>query len=92
MSEVCHLQLHSIDEAPTLVTLIATGLWVLAEGTHALHEAVGKETLAALTAQLLHDVLDEETTFVETPEDVLSDPGRQGRAKEAQSAISEEFS
>lgn len=77
MPEMPHLQLHGVDEAPTLVTLVTAGLWVAAEGTHTLHEAVGEETLAGLAAQLLHRVLDEETTLVETPEDVLSNPGRQ---------------
>lgn len=69
-----HLQFHGVDEFATLVALVPAGFWVVAEGTNALHEAVGQETLALLAAELLHRVLLEEATLVQTPEDVLSDP------------------
>lgn len=51
-----HLQLYSIDESATFVTLIPTGLWVCAVGTGSFYEAVGKEALAVVTTQLLHCV------------------------------------
>ena len=51
-----HPELHSIDETPTLVTLVTTSFWVAAVGTDAFHEAVGEETLAVFTTQLLHRV------------------------------------
>lgn len=92
MPETPHLQLHGVDEAPTLVTLVAAGLWVVAEGTDTLHEAVGEEALAALTAQLLYSVLDEETALLETPEDVLGNPWRhKKKTKKAERSMSEEM-
>lgn len=70
-----HLQLHSIDEFATFITLVPPGLLVAAEGARALHKAVGQEPLAALTAQLLHRVLQQETTGQQALEDVLGNPG-----------------
>lgn len=52
-----HLQLHSIYEFATLITLVPPGFLVIAEGTGALYEAVGQEPLASFASQLLHCVL-----------------------------------
>lgn len=72
-------ELHSIDEPPTLVTLITTSFWVAAVRTVALYEAVGQETLTVLTAQLLHCVFHQESMLVETPENILGYPEKNNR-------------
>lgn len=71
-----HPELHSIDEPPTLVTLVTTSFWVAAVGTGAFYEAVGKEALAVFTTQLLHSVFHKETMLVEAPENILGYPER----------------
>lgn len=71
-----HLELHGIDEPPTLVTLVTASFWVAAVGADAFYEAVGKEALAVFTAQLLHSVFHKETTLVEAPENILGYPER----------------
>ena len=76
-----HPELHSIDEPPTLVTLVTTGFWVAAVGTGAFYEAIGKETLAVFTTQLLHRVFHEEAMIVETPENILGNPDRITKGK-----------
>lgn len=52
-----HPELHSIDEPPTLVTLVSTCFWVAAVGTGAFYKTVSQETLTVLTTQLLHCLL-----------------------------------
>lgn len=69
-----HPELHGVDEPPTFVTLVTTGLRVVAEGTRSFYKAVGQEALAVLTAQLLDRVLHQEAVLVEAPEDVLCYP------------------
>lgn len=69
-----HLQLHSVDEFAAFITLVPPGLLIAAEGAGALHKAVGQEPLAVLTLQLLHSVLQQETTGQQALEDVLSNP------------------
>lgn len=71
-----HPELHSVDEAPALVTLVTTSFGVAAVGTDAFYETVSQETLAVLTAQLLHQVFQQVTTLVESPENVLGNPVR----------------
>lgn len=66
-------ELHSIDETATFVTLVPAGFWIMAVRAHALHKAVGQETLAAFTAQLLDRVLQQKAPLVQTPENILSD-------------------
>lgn len=74
-----HPELDSIDETPTLVTLVTASLWVAAVGTDAFNEAVGQEALAVFTTQLLHCVLHQETMVVESPENILGYPKRATR-------------
>lgn len=69
-----HPELHSIDETPTLVTLVTTSFWVGAVGTDAFYKAVGKEALTAFTSELLHRVFHEKVMLVESPENILGYP------------------
>lgn len=71
---VPHLQLYGIDESATFVTLVPAGLWVCAVGTDSFYEAVGKEALAVVAAQLLHCVFQQKSILVQAPENILSYP------------------
>lgn len=71
---VPHLQLYGIDESATFVTLVPTGLWVCAVGTDSFYEAVGKEALAVVAAQLLHCVFQQKPILVQAPENILGYP------------------
>lgn len=75
-----YLELHGVDELPTLVTLVPAGLGIVAEGAGALHEAVGQVPPAALTPELLQRVLQQEAPSQQPLEDVLGDPGWAGEA------------
>lgn len=75
-----HLELHGVDELPALVALVPAGLGVAAEGAGALHEAVGQVPPAALAAQLLQRVLQQEPPRQQPLEDVLGDPGQEQEA------------
>lgn len=75
-----HLELHGVDELPALVALVPAGLGVAAEGAGALHKAVGQVPPAALAAQLLQRVLQQEPPRQQPLEDVLGDPGHEQEA------------
>lgn len=74
--ECPHLELYSVDEPSTFVTLIATGLWVVAVRTRSFYKAVCQEALAVFTTQLFNHVFHQETMIVEAPEDILGYPER----------------
>lgn len=69
-----HPELHSVDEASTLVTLITASLWIAAVRTGAFYKAISQKALTVFTAKLLHCVFYKESILVESPEYILSDP------------------
>lgn len=69
-----HLELHGVDELPALLALVPARLGVAAEGTGALHEAIGQVPPAALTPELLQRVLQQEPPRQQPLEDVLGNP------------------
>lgn len=77
-----HLELHGVDESPTLVALVTASLWVVAVGADSFHEAVGEEARTVFTTQLLHCVFNEEIVLVQAPEDVLGYPERKTEDKD----------
>lgn len=78
-----HLELHGVDEFPTFVTLVPSGLGVATEGTGALHKTIGQVTPTALAPELLQRVLQQEPPLQQPLENVLGDPGRVGEAPSA---------
>lgn len=78
-----HLELHGVDELPALLALVPARLGVAAEGTGALHEAIGQVPPAALTPELLQRVLQQEPPRQQPLEDVLGNPGDKREAVSA---------